>query len=510
MLDATPLFRLYARQRGRALDRQDPVEAQRRQLMCLLQRAAQTRFGRDHDFARIRTVEDFQSAVPLRRYEEMWEGWWKAVFPVLKDVSWPGHIPYLAATSGTTTGRTKYIPVSREMVRANRRAALDIIVHHLRARPYSRVLGGLNFMLGGSTAMERLAPGVLAGDLSGIAANEIPAWARPFYYPPPDLARLSDWAEKVDRMGSASLELDIRTIGGTASWLLLYFDRLAELAPGRGRRAVDFYPNLELLVHGGVNFSPYRPAFEWMLEGSHAELREVYPASEGFVALADRGTGEGLRLMADNGLFFEFVPVEELDSPTPRRFWLENVETGVNYAIVLSSNAGVWSYILGDTVRFVETRPPRILVTGRTSYTLSAFGEHLIGEEIEQAVAEAAAESGATVVDFSVGAVLSDRPGSLGGHVWVVEFGGGPPQEDMLAGFASALDQSLSRQNADYKDHRAGGFGMAAPLVEPAPPGTFTEWMRRRGKLGGQHKVPRVIQDPDLLAGLRRMAAGNH
>jgi len=506
MFDATPVFRLYARHRMHQLDRADPVETQARQLRTLVDRAAHTRFGRDHGFDRIRTVADYRSAVPLRRYEDFWAEYWQDPFPRLTDVTWPGTIPYFAATSGTTTGRTKYIPVSREMVASNRKAALDLIVHHLNSRPESRVLGGLNFMLGGSTELVEQAPGICSGDLSGIAAREVPAWARPFYYPPPHLAVLSDWERKVDLMGRRSLDLDIRTIAGTASWLLLYFDRLAELAPERGRRIVDLYPNLELLVHGGVNFTPYRPAFDRLLEGSRAELREVYPASEGFIALADRGTGEGLRLEVDTGLFLEFVPAAEIGDDNPRRFWLGEVETGVNYAIVVTSNAGLWSYVLGDTVRFVDLDPPRLLVTGRTAMSLSAFGEHLILEEIETAIADAARAIGAGIADFAVGPVHDPRPGRLGGHVFVVEFEGCRPEAAALDRFATILDETLSRLNADYKDHRGDRFGMAAPLVESAAPGSFARWMRARGKLGGQHKVPRVIHDPGMLGSLREAA----
>jgi len=502
MLDATPLLRLYARARWNRLTGYDIAAVQRRQLLRLVQRAAGTLFGKVHGFDRIRTVADFQDRVPLRRYEDFWTEYWQGGFPHIADVTWPDQPPYFAATSGTTMGRTKYIPVTRAMVAANRRAAFDLLVFHMVNRPRSRVMGGRNFMLGGSTALEELAPGICAGDLSGIAANEVPPVFRPWMYPPPDLARIADWERKVDLMGQASLGQDIRTIAGTASWLLLYFQRLAELAPERGGRLADLYPNLELLVHGGVNVTPYRAAFEALIQGSRAELREVYPASEGFIAIADRGTGEGLRILPDNGLFLEFVPVEELDAPTPRRFWLADAEPGVNYALVLSSNAGLWAYVLGDTVRLLGRDPPRLLITGRTSWSLSAFGEHLIGEEIEQAVTAAALAIQSGVADFSVGAVHSTRPGRLGGHLFIVEFAGGVPDADRLADFAQVLDARLSALNADYRDHRAGGFGMDPPRVEPAPPGSFAAWMRGRGRLGGQNKVPRIIQDAGLLENL--------
>ena len=508
MIDATPVLRGYARYRGRQLARQDPAEAQRRQLLRLLRRAKDTRFGREHEFGSIRTVAEFQSRVPIRRYEDFWADYWQPAFPRLTDVTWPGTIPYFALTSGTTSGNTKYVPVSREMVASNKWAVFDLLTFHLESRPDSRVLGGKNFMLGGSTDLVEQAPGIYSGDLSGIAANEVPVWARPFYFPPRPLALIADWEEKLRAIGPLSLAQDIRVIGGTASWLLLFFDRMAALAGRTVPRVAEIYPNLELIVHGGVNFAPYRARFERLLEGSRAELREIDPASEGFIAVADRGSGEGLRMVLDNGLFYEFVPLEELDSPAPRRFWIGDVETGVNYAIVLSTCAGAWAYVLGDTVRFVDTRPPRLLITGRTSYMLSAFGEHVIGEEIEAGVAAAAAAIGAAVTDYSVGPIYPEQAGEIGGHLYVVEFAGGIPDAASLSEFGRAIDSSLSTANPDYKDHRAGGFGMTEPRILPVPPGTFAEWMRSRGRLGGQNKVPRIINDRELVASLTAFARG--
>jgi hypothetical protein len=278
---------------------------------------------------------------------------------------------------------------------------------------------------------------------------------------------------------------------------LLFFDELKRQRPESAGRLVDFYPNLELLVHGGVSFAPYRARFDALLAGSHAETREVYPASEGFIALADRGPGEGLRLLTDNGLFLEFVPLEELDAASPTRHWLETAETGVNYALVLTSCAGLWSYIIGDTVRFVEKSPPRILVTGRTSYSLSVFGEHLIGEEIDAAVSAGAAAVGGSIADFTVGPVFAeDRPGR---HLYLIEFSV-PVAAGKAEEFARVLDRELSRRNVDYAEHRAGGYGMSAPQVIFLPPGSFAAWMKARGKFGGQNKVPRVIADAEAFA----------
>jgi len=502
MLAATPFALLYAQWRIWQLNAQKPGDVQEAELKRLLRKAASTRFGRDHEFVSIKNVADFQDCVPLRRYEDFWSDYWQPDFPRLEDCTWPGTIPYFSLTSGTTTGNTKYIPCSNEMLRANRRAAQDILSHHLLNRPTSRILGGKSFLLGGSTNLRQEAPGIYSGDLSGIEANEIPWWARPYTFPPRELALLSDWEEKIERMARLSLEEDIRVISGLPNWLLAFFDKLAELRPDVGARIASYYPDLELLVHGGIDFKPYAKQFSELLDGSRAELREAYAASEAFIAIADRGQGEGLRLIIDNGVFYEFVPTEDLEASTPTRHWLGTIEPGIDYAMVLSTCAGAWSYILGDTVKFVEVDPPRILVTGRTSYVLSAFGEHLIDVEIEEAVAVAADAIDASVVDYCVAPVFSERAGGKGGHHFVVEFAGGPPDAKRLAAFRDALDSHLCTLNADYKTHRAGGYGLHPPHTTAVEPDIFLAWMRTRGQLGGQHKVPRIINDVDLFANL--------
>ncbi len=499
MLDATPLLRLYARRRLAALARQDAAATQWRELRRLLHRARATRFGVAHDFATIRSVAEYQQRVRLRRWEEFWAEWWREPFPRLHDATWPGTIPCFANTSGTTGAATKRIPVSRAMLRANRRAALDVLTFHIAARPESRVLAGRNFLLGGSTALETLAPGITAGDLSGIAAADIPFYARSRAFPPRDLALIEDWERKIATLAPLSLAAHVTSISGTPSWMLLFFEQLGRLRPGALLR--ELYPELELVVHGGIGFAPYRAGFAAWLEGSRAETREVYPASEGFIAIADRGEGEGMRMLLDNGVFYEFVPPRELEAERPERRWIADAEIGVEYAIVLTTNAGLWSYVLGDTVTLVSRDPPRVRVSGRVSWSLSVAGEHLIGQELDAAIAEAAASVGGTVADYAAAALPPDASDARGGHLFIVELEGGPL--DGARRFATALDAALARLNADYAAHRQGGFGLRDPRVVLVPHGTFAAWMRARGKLGGQNKVPRVISDAALRDGLR-------
>ncbi|MBX5452944.1 MAG: GH3 auxin-responsive promoter family protein [Acidobacteriia bacterium] len=501
MFDATPLLRLFAGHRLKKLAHDDAQQTQRLVLLRLLRRARHTEFGQKHRFADISDITTFQRRVPLRHYEDFWREYWGRSFPILKNLCWPGTIPYFALTSGTTTGKTKYIPVSREMIASNKRGVLDAFTYHLRAHPKSRVLAGKNFMLGGSTSLKQEAPGIYSGDLSGIAAREVPWWVRPWFFPSLHYALIADWETKIDTLARLALHSDIRTIAGTPSWVLLFFAKLAEIRPDLPTRTTSYFPNLELFLHGGVNFEPYRRQFENLFQGSTVDMREVYTASEGFIAVADRGYGEGLRLMTDHGIFYEFVPVEEIESEKPPRHWLGSVEQGVNYAVVLSTCAGLWSYVLGDTVRFVERHPPRILVTGRLSYFLSVFGEHLIGEEIEAAVETAASAIGQHVVDYTVTPIYPSEPGQRGGHLFFVEFS--TRIDDLsLTRFAQALDHALGDQNEDYRTHRLKDFGMAAPRIAAVLPGSFAAWLKAQGKLGGQNKVPRVLHDPAAVRAL--------
>jgi hypothetical protein len=477
--DATPFLRLASARRLARLRRLDPGAAQARVLRRLLARAAGTRFGRDHGFARIASHAEFARAVPLRRYEAMWDAYWKPAFPVLENVSWPGRVPFFALSSGTTSGSTKHVPVTQEMVRANKQGALDTLAWHLANRPGARPLSGPGFMLGGSTDLAELAPGVHAGDLSGIAAATLPGFLRPWSYPPRALALEPEWERKLAAMVEGAPS-DTRVLGGTCSWLLLLMERIA------ARRGGLPFPDLGLLIHGGVAWAPYRERVRALLPRG-CDTREVFAASEGFFAVADAGDGEGMRLILDGGVFFEFVPLAELDSPTPPRLTVTQVEAGVDYALVVSSCAGLFGYVVGDVVRFASLSPPRVRVTGRTAWTLSTFGEHLSGEEI------LAALEGVAWREFMVG---SEMEGGIGRHRWILEAKGD------AGAIAAMLDARLQAANDDYRAHRAGGQ-LAAPVVNLVPEGRFAEWMASIGKGGGQHKVPRVVAEPARFAGFR-------
>jgi hypothetical protein len=476
-------FHRDARRRVLEVGRLDPVKAQERTLLALVRKAAPTRFGRDHGFERVRSVADFQRLVPLRPYEDLWKTYLRDEYPVFRDLTWPGLIPYIALTSGTTEGATKYVPVSREMVESNRKATLTMLSFYLAGRPDSRLFRGRLFFLGGSSDLEQPAPGVRQGDLSGIVAREIGPLIRPYTFPPLELALDPDWDRKLERLAELGRRERITLVSGVPSWLYALFQRLLGLS---GKATVaEVWPELELVVHGGVKFDPYRESFAAVLGDPQIRLQETYPCSEGFIAFGDASTGL-LRLVFDHDLFYEFVPLEELAMSSPTRHWLGNVEVGVNYALVVSTCAGLWAHIVGDTVRFESLNPPLLTFTGRTKYTLSAFGEHLISEEVEAAVTAASEATAAAVREWHVGPVFR---GSLGHHLYVFEFLK-PPNDPHR--FRWALDSQLLKRNADYRAHRAEGVGLPLPALVVAKPGAFEAWMRSLGKLGGQHKVPRM------------------
>jgi hypothetical protein len=506
MLDLTPLLKVYAKRRLNYLCREDYAKIQRKSLLKLLYKARDTQFGKDYQFSTIKSVSQFQSRVPLRNYDALWQDYWKQHFPLLNNVTWPGTITYFASSSGTSTGTTKHIPLTREMMRSNTRAGLDTLVHHISNFPQTNIFGGKNFVLGGSTALDERAPGIFSGDLSGIVAKTLPWWAKSRYFPDKKLALISDWEEKIDALVKKACKEDIRNISGVPSWLLIFLDKLFAQNPNAQRDVYKIWPNLKMLVHGGVNFTPYLNQFEDIFGKNRIDFREVYPASEGFIALGDRGFNEGMRMILDGDIFYEFVPLDELDQKQPTRHWIENVELDINYALVMTTCAGLWSYIIGDTIRFVEKDPPRLLVTGRTSYYLSAFGEHVIQEEVEDSVSTAAMAINKEVVDYSVSPLYPKNESELGGHLYVVEFADSHPSEAEMVRFVTVLDSKLSERNEDYRAHRSNGFGLRPPQVLVAKHGTFMAWMKSRGKLGGQNKVPRIVNDADLAASLKEFA----
>lgn len=501
---------LIAQRRTRYLDHTDAALLQQQTLQKLVAKARDTRFGREHRFASIRTIADYQSRVPVREYEAFWKEYWQPAYPHLENVTWPGRIPYYALSSGTTSGTTKDIPISHEMLKSNRKAALTTLALFRSHYPKTPLLNGRIFFLGGNTQMSQGPDGSRRGDLSAIAAVEVSRLMRPYTFPPLELSAIADWKQKVQTLAERSASMPITMLSGVPSWMLLLFEHLKRVT-GKATIA-EIWPTLRLVIHGGTKFDAYRDIFRNEIGSERVRFLEVYPCSEGFVATEDPRSGM-LRIVPDHGIFFEFVPVSEFDeqhgklkSDHPVRHTLANVEPGVQYALLVSSCAGLWSYLIGDTIAFEKRTPPLIRFTGRTKYFLSAFGEHLISEEIEKAVAQAARLTGAEVEEHHVGPVFSTDSKKPGHHRYLIEF---RRQPDDPARFARLIDEELCRLNEDYQAHRSGNLTMLAPEMVVVGAGGLGAWLRARPNYSPQHKVPRMDNSGKLTESIYAWLRGN-
>jgi hypothetical protein len=497
----------YAYRRTAELDRLDVPETQWQTLRGLLHKARHTRFGRQYGFDRIVGVEQYQQTVPVRTYEDFWRDYWQATFPRLEGTTWPDFVPYYALSSGTTGGTTKYIPVTREMLSSNRKAAFTSMALFRHHAPQADIFCGRLFFMGGNTELRREANGSRSGDLSAISTIEVSPLARPFSFPPLELAAIPDWDTKVRRLAEASARLPITAISGVPSWMQLLFNHVKE-ATGKSR-LIDAWPHLKLVIHGGTKFDPFRAAFRAEC-GPDVRFLDVYPASEGYVATEDPRYNL-LRIVPDHGIFFEFVPTDEYESgklktDRPTRHTLATVEVGREYAVVVTTCAGLWAYQVGDTVAFERRDPPLVRFTGRTKYFLSAFGEHLISEEVSRAIAAAADASGALAGEFHVGPVFPTDPKRPGHHRYLIEFVRPPARLDQ---FTDVLDATLRRLNEDYDAHRQNDLTMRRPEVLVVRHEAFLRWMVAHGRRLPQGKVPEMDNGGELTKSITDWLRGN-
>jgi hypothetical protein len=472
----------------------DPAAEQRRILGRLLRQAAATEVGRRFGFADLRTPEQFRRRVPVTDYEAAAPVWHRA-FEAARDVAWPGHVRFFALSSGTTAGN-KLIPVTREAIRSNLRSGAMLAAVLTRRGGAENLVGGKFLYLGGATTLRRTGRS-LFGDASGIMGRHIPFYARARRLPGREIGAISNWEEKIRMIVERHLTADVRAMGACPSWAVLLLKQMRERAraAGLGEAAVgDLWPRLSHFVSYGMAFEPYRRAFEAYV-GRPIQYVDTYSSSEAgmtAIQLEDRGA---MAMLVDNGVFYEFVPAEAAGESNPPRLYLGEVKTGRDYAVVISSNGGIWAYPLGDVVRFESIRPPRIVFAGRTQIGLSAFGEHVTLEMIENAMASACEQAEAIVADYTIvpqyPSVEQPRPA----HRWIVEFDR-PPRDPER--FVQALDDSIRRENEDYDTHRTDDYGLEPPILVPVAARTFYTWMKRRGKLGGQHKVPRVARSAEM------------
>lgn len=500
--------------------RDNAARLQVRQLRALLRKAEHTEFGRRHGFRDILKASDhdlvsaYRQRVPIRD----WYGFKDEIARMRElgqpDVLWPGLVEDFAQTSGTTAG-DKFIPVSREMLRSNFRASLDIFATLTRfGFPLTRLLSGKCLFLGGSSDVKANEHGVRTGDLSGLVTPLIRWPLTEVYLPGHDIALMDHWPTKIDAMARACIEEDVRMISGMSSWGLVLFEAVLKLARAQGRDATcvrDVWPNLDLFIHGGVKYAPFLPRVNQVVFGDPSidfPFRlELYPASEGFIAIQDIAHDPGLRLLTDIGNFYEFVPLEAIDAPDAPAFTCDRIEKGRRYVVVMSTCAGLWRYIIGDVVEFdtipadlhgrAGDGPPRLRIVGRHRHFINAFGENLIVEHIENAVADAARATGMVVGEFTAAPVYPGE-GRRAGLELACEFDD-LPTHDQLRSFSTAFDSSLKSQNVDYTTKRTDSLGMAPPTITPLPLGAFHQWLQRKGKLGGQHKCPRCANHREII-----------
>ncbi len=467
------------------------VEDQDAILKTLLKTGKNTDFGRDHQLSAVSNHQEFVQAVPLRDYEQF-KPYIASIKEGKQNVLWKGKPIYLAKTSGTTSG-VKYIPITKESIPNHINTARNALLCYMAETGNSAFANGKMIFLSGSPELERIA-GIPSGRLSGIVNHHIPSYLRSNQLPSYETNCIEDWEAKLDRIVAETINKDMTLISGIPPWMQMYFDRLHEKS---GKKIADLFPNFSVMVQGGVNFEPYKAKlFETV--GKRIDSIELFPASEGFFAFQDSQSAEGLLLNTNSGIFYEFVPAAEIFSENPTRLKLEQVEVGVNYALIINSNAGLWGYNLGDTVRFVSINPFRLVVSGRIKHFISAFGEHVIGEEVEHAMLQAAAQFGAKITEFTVAPMIVQQGQGKSYHEWLVEFEQAP---DQLEAFADCLDQQLRDKNVYYDDLIKGNI-LDRLKISLVRKNGFIDYMKQIGKLGGQNKVPRLSNDRNLANGL--------
>ncbi|MDR0228175.1 MAG: GH3 auxin-responsive promoter family protein [Flavobacteriaceae bacterium] len=469
----------------------NPIEAQQKVLLSLLLEAKDTAFGKDHHFDSITTHADFVKHVPVRDYEGL-KMYVDRVVAGESDVLWKGKPIYFAKTSGTTSG-AKYIPLTKESMPYHITAARNAILAYVHETGNADFVDGKMIFLQGSPILEEK-NGIKLGRLSGIVAHYVPAYLQKNRLPSYETNCIEDWETKVDAVVDETIVQDMRVISGIPSWVQMYFERLE----AKGKKKVgELFPNFKLFIYGGVNYEPYRAKFEQLI-GRKVPSIELFPASEGFFAYQDSQVEKGLLLLLDAGIFYEFIRADEFFTDNPKRYTIGEVELGVNYVLIISTNAGLWGYNIGDTVQFVSLAPYRIVVSGRIKHYISAFGEHVIGKEVETAIQEAMAGTTVQVNEFTVAPQITPSEG-LPYHEWFIEFGQVP--EDMEA-FAQRIDDALRNQNVYYDDLIVGKV-LRRLVITPVLKDGFQEYMKSIGKLGGQNKLPRLSNDRIIVDQLK-------
>jgi hypothetical protein len=466
----------------------DPVAVQREVLQDLVTSAQYTEIGRKYNFSKLFSIKEFKKAVPIHEYDDL-KPYIQRIMQGEENLLWNTPINWFAKSSGTTSDKSKFIPVSEESLQDNHYlGAKDVLTMYYHAHPESDLLTGKGLVVGGSHTISQFNAEVQYGDLSAVLLQNSPFWGSWIRTPELHIALLDEWENKISQMAENTIKENVTSISGVPTWTLVLLKRILE---NTGKKNIlEVWPSLELYIHGGVSFTPYREQFAKIM-GRDINYLEMYNASEGFFAAQDSPEEDGMLLFTNHGIFMEFMPVEEYGKSNPQTIGLKDVELGKNYALVISTNGGLWRYLVGDTIQFTRLGPFRIKVSGRLKHFMNAFGEEVIVDNADSAIVRAANRSGSVVNDYTAAPVyFGDH--SNGAHEWLVEFEKEP--ED-ISQFAEELDKALKELNSDYEAKRHKSIALRLPIIKSVPKGLFTSWLRKKGKLGGQHKVPRLSND---------------
>lgn len=474
-------------------------QIQRQVLNKLLERAADTEWGSKYGYASMRNYEDFAAKVPLSTYEEL-KGYIDRMRRGEKDLLWPGLVKWYAKSSGTTNDKSKFIPVSKDGLHDTHYAGgADAVTIYLHNNPLSRLFDGKALILGGSHASNYNQPHSLVGDLSAILIENINPLVNLLRVPPKKIALLSDFEEKRDRIAEIAMRQNVTNLSGVPSWMMAVINRVLEIS---GKQSLEqVWPNLEVFFHGGVAFTPYREQYHRLIRSPRMHYMETYNASEGFFGLQNDPLDPAMLLMLDYGVFYEFIPLDEVGKENPQVLPLWAVEPGKNYALVISTSGGLWRYQIGDTLRFTSVNPYKFVISGRTKCFINAFGEELIVDNAERGLHEACRETGAVVNEYTAAPVFMDDRGKCR-HQWVIEFEKLPAD---LNHFAEVLDKALQRINSDYEAKRYKDITLQQLEIVVARKGLFNDWLKSKGKLGGQHKVPRLSNNREIIEQVLQM-----
>jgi hypothetical protein len=475
---------------------QNPVNAQREVLQDLITHGQYTQFGRQYQFAEIFNIRKFKEAVPIHEYEDL-KPYIDKILAGEESVLWNTPVEWFAKSSGTTNDKSKFIPLTTESIEENHfHGSKDVLTIYYNALPDSDLLMGKGLVIGGSHQVHPLQDNFQYGDLSAVLLQNSPFWSSFIRTPELSIALMDEWETKIESLAQSTINEDVSSISGVPTWTMVLLKRILEISGKKNIKEV--WPNFELYIHGGVSFTPYKNEFNKLI-GPGCNYLEIYNASEGFFAAQDRVNEEGMLLFLEHGIFYEFMPTEEYGKENPRTIGLDKVELGKNYAIVISTNGGLWRYLVGDTIQFTTVAPFRIKVSGRLKQFINAFGEEVIADNTDKAISDACATFGLSLIDYTAAPIyMSDK--NSGAHEWLIEFEKAPAD---LHAFTICLDKNLQSLNSDYEAKRHKDIALGLPKITAARKGCFQEWLKQKGKLGGQHKVPRLSNERKFIEELK-------